>query len=359
LESWFGLTEGTTVKLWSTLLLIYCLFAAMIPVWLLLQPRGYLGGFFLYAALLGGALGLSLGNHTVKYPAFVAWTNTKGEQLFPFLFITIACGACSGFHSLISSGTTSKQLARESDARVIGYGTMLLEAMVAIVSLCCVMMFAQGAPEITGKPPNLIYAMGMANFVEAVGIPVEYAISFALLAFTTFVYDTLDVCARLGRFIIQELTGLKGAFGRWLGTGLTVGVPLLFLWNAGVDADGKPVEIWKVFWSLFGASNQLLAALALLSVTVWLWRTRGQVWVWLVVGLPTLWMYAMSTWALGAMILPKFRRDGQWIVPTELVAWVGLILIALAALMLVEALLAMFGQRTAPRPTDSPTAKAT
>ena len=359
LETWFKLTEGTMVKLWSTLLLLYCLVAAMIPVWLLLQPRGYLGGFFLYAALIGGAIGLSLGNHTVKYPAFIAWTNTKGEQLFPFLFITIACGACSGFHSLISSGTTSKQLARESDARPIGYGTMLLEAMVAVVSLCCVMMFAQGAPEITGKPPNLIYAMGLANFVEAIGVPVEFAVSFALLAFTTFVYDTLDVCARLGRFIIEELTGLKGALGRWLGTGLTVGVPLLFLWNAGTDATGKPVEIWKVFWSLFGASNQLLAALALLGVTVWLWRTRRQVWVWLVVGLPTLWMYVMSTWALGAMILPKFQRDGEWIIPSDMVAWVGLVLIALAALMLVEALLAMFGQRTSTPPIDERRAIAT
>ncbi|MFM7741401.1 MAG: hypothetical protein ACKO9H_18530, partial [Planctomycetota bacterium] len=106
-------------------------------------------------------------------------------------------------------------------------------------------------------------------------------------------------------------------------------------------------------------SNQLLAALALLGVTVWLWRTRRQMWVWLVVGLPTLWMYVMSTWALGAMILPKFQRDGEWIVPSDIVAWVGLVLMALAALMLVEALLAMFGQRSAPPPTDKSAAIAT
>lgn len=349
LERWFALSEGTTVKLWCTLLLLYCLVAAVVPVWLLLQPRGYLGGFLLYAALLGGALGLALGNHTVQYPAFVAWTNAKGEQLFPFLFITIACGACSGFHSLISSGTTSKQLAKESDARKIGYGAMLLEAMVAVISLCCVMMFTQGAPEVTGKPPNLIYARGLGNFLQAVGIPMELAVSFALLAFTTFVYDTLDVCTRLGRFIIEELTGLKGPAGRWLGTALTAGVPLFFLWTAGSDASGKPVEIWKVFWSLFGASNQLLAALALLGVTVWLWRTRRATWVWLVAGLPTLWMYTMSTWALIAMILPKFRSDGQWQLPLELVPWVGLALILLAVLMLIEALLAMWGgQQKAP-----------
>jgi carbon starvation protein len=355
LAGWFSLSEGTTVKLWCTLLLLYCLVAAVVPVWLLLQPRGYLGGFFLYAALLGGALGLSLGNHTVQYPAFIAWTNSKGEQLFPFLFITIACGACSGFHSLISSGTTSKQLARESDARPIGYGTMLLEAMVAIVSLCCVMMFAQGAPEVSGKPPNLIYAMGLGNFLKTIGVPVELAVSFALLAFTTFVYDTLDVCTRLGRFIIEELTGLKGSAGRWLGTALTAGFPLFFLWTAGTDAAGKPVEIWKVFWSLFGASNQLLAALALLGVTVWLWRTRRAAWVWLVTGLPTLWMYTMSIWALVAMILPKFRVEEQWVLPREMVPWVGVALILLAAMMLVEALRAMFGKGPA-APPEKPTA---
>ena len=211
------------------------------------------------------------------------------------LFITIACGACSGFHSLIASGTTSKQLRTETDAKPVAYGSMLLEAMVAMISLCCVMMFAQNSPELTGKAPNQIYSAGIAKFLEVMHVDPGFAIAFALMAFTTFVYDTLDVCTRLGRFIIQELTGQQNWFGRWLGTGLTAGVPLFFLLGHPVTASAP---VWRIFWDLFGASNQLLAALTLLGVTVWLWKTRRAMWVWPVVGLPAVWMYAMSTWAL-------------------------------------------------------------
>ena len=147
-------------KAWDVLLLAYCLVAGVLPVWLLLQPRGQLGGYFLYAALAAGAIGLAFGGATVEYPAFRGWevaTAAGGTaSLFPMLFITIACGACSGFHSLIASGTTSKQLRRETDAKLVGYGAMLLEAMVAVVSLCCVMMFAEGSPQLAGKPePDL------------------------------------------------------------------------------------------------------------------------------------------------------------------------------------------------------------
>ena len=136
------------------------------------------------------------------------------------LFIMVACGACSGFHSLIASGTTSKQLRVETDARPIGYGAMLLEAMVAVVSLCCVMMFAVGSPELGGDHPrpNQIYAQGIGRFLQAIHIDRGFGIAFALMAFTTFVYDTLDVCTRLGRYILQELTGWHGMFGRWFAT---------------------------------------------------------------------------------------------------------------------------------------------
>jgi carbon starvation protein len=359
LQNWLQLSEATTVKLWCTLLLMYCLVAAVVPVWLLLQPRGYMGGIFLYVALAGAAIGIVMGNQTIQYPGFVDWTSKNGETLFPFLFITIACGACSGFHSLICSGTTSKQLAKESDARPIGYGSMLLEALVAVISLCCVMMFAKGSAELAGatpntvKTPNMIYAMGMGAFLETVGVPAKFAIAFALMAFTTFVYDTLDVCTRLGRFIIQELTGLKGSAGRWLGTALTAGFPLFFLWTAGLDEQGKPVQVWRVFWSLFGASNQLLAALTLLGVTVWLWRTRRAAWVWVVVGLPTVLMYTMSTWALCQMTLPTFFVEGRLTAPVGIVPWVGIVLIALAVWMLFEAVLAVFEKPSDTKPTPS------
>lgn len=335
-------------KTWDVALLIYCLVAAVVPVWALLQPRGHLGGYFLYIALGAGAIGLIVGGNEIKYPAFLGWevadASGKVRSIFPLLFITIACGACSGFHSLIASGTTSKQLRLETDARPIGYGAMLLEAMVAIVSLCCVMMFAQGAPELGGaKPsPDHIYSQGIGNFVSVLYIPKNLGIAFALMAFTTFVYDTLDVCTRLGRYIIQELTGMQGPAGRWLGTGLTAGIPLFFLLRHPGDA---PVPVWRIFWDLFGASNQLLAALTLIGVTVWLWRTRRAVWVWFVTGIPAAFMYTMSTWALVSMTWPQFYAEQKLKAPTDPVPWIGLVLLVLAAMMLIEAVIAIVRPR--------------
>jgi carbon starvation protein len=331
-------------KVWDVALLLYCLIAGVVPVWMLLQPRGHLGGLFLYAALGAGAIGLMVGGAKIEYPAFIPQLNSSVDPLVPMLFITVACGACSGFHSLIASGTTSKQLRTETDARTIGYGAMLLEGMVAIVSLCCVMMFAAGSEQLKGSP-NQIYAQGIGRFLEVVGISRSFGIAFALMAFTTFVYDTLDVCTRLGRYIIQELTGWHGRVGRWFATGLTAGVPLFFLLRHPSDA---AVPVWRIFWSLFGASNQLLAALTLLGVTIWLWRTRHEWWVWLVTGIPTVFMYVMSTWALVAMTLPKFWVNGSWITPRDPVPWIGLVLTVLAALMLVEALRILFTLGTPP-----------
>lgn len=343
-------------KTWDFLLLAYCCVASVVPMWLLLQPRGHLGGYFLYVALAAGAVGLLFGGAEVKYPYFNGWTTAKGETLFPVLFITIACGACSGFHSLIASGTTSKQLRYETDARVIGYGAMLLEAMVAIVSLSCVMILAKDAPLLKGGQPNLIYAQGIgalleqfSEFVRARGwtgfhLSSQLTVSFALMAFTTFVYDTLDVCTRLGRYIIQELTGLHDTKGRWLGTLLTAGVPVFFVMQAIKGADGKDAPLWRVFWALFGASNQLLAALTLLGVTVWLWQTRREIWVLFVVGLPTVFMYTMSTWALGRMIYNYVRELQGPTAPqqiTYVLLGISILLLVLALAMLVEAVIAL------------------
>lgn len=350
------LSDGDARKVWDVALLIYCLVAGMLPVWMLLQPRGHLGGFFLYFALGAGALGLMLGGVEIKYPAFIAYEipNAPGgvTTVFPAVFILIACGACSGFHSLIASGTTSKQLRCETDARPVGYGTMLMEAMVAVVSLCCVMMFVQGSPVLDPRKPNLVYAQGIGRFLEVLHIDRGLGIAFALMAFTTFVYDTLDVCTRLGRYILQELTGWRGKWGMAFATSLTAGVPLFFLLRHPSAAE---VPVWRLFWNLFGASNQLLAALTLLGITVWLWRTRRAWWVWIVTGLPTAWMYVMSTWALGAMTLSGFRGPGgQWRVPMEPVPWVGIVLIGLAALMLIEAIRILSSLGTPPAPKVEP-----
>lgn len=340
-----GISAGQSQKVWDIALLVYCFVASVVPMWLLLQPRGHLGGYFLYIALGAGALGLILGGKQVLYPAFTGWETPKGELLFPVLFITIACGACSGFHSIIASGTTSKQLRKESDAKSIGYGAMLLEAMVAVVSLCCVMMLAKDSAILKTPQPNFIYANGIGAFLAVLGLPAHLGIAFGLMAFTTFVYDTLDVCTRLGRYIIQELTGWHDAKGRWLGTALTAGVPLLFIIQNPLDpATGKPLQLWKVFWALFGASNQLLAALTLLGVTVWLVKGEKAKWAWVVTGIPTVWMYIMSVWALSSMVIKDFQAGKS----NEIVPWVGVLLLGLAGMMLIEAYRVLFVRKPAP-----------
>ncbi len=345
IEQLFDLTPLEARRGWNVALLGYCFVASVIPMWLLLQPRGHLGGYFLYLALGGGMLGVVVGGLTgggkVEYPEFTGWVTPRGEALFPMLFVTIACGACSGFHSVIASGTTSKQLRRETDARVIGYGAMLLEAMVAVVSLSCVMRLSLDH-KLIGKDPNYLYAVGVGDFLTVLGIPVAFGVSFALMAFTTFVYDTLDVCTRLGRYILQELTGRHDRLGRWGATAATAAVPLYFLLQPpALGPDGKPLPAWKIFWNLFGASNQLLAALTLIGVTVWLWQTRRAWWVWLVTGLPAALMYVMSTWALIGIIQQKFA-DGLTYDP---VPWVAVVLIGLAALMLAEAAWVIVGPK--------------
>lgn len=325
------------VRIWDVFLLSYCAIASVTPMWLMLQPRGQLGGYFLYAALGAGALGIIFGGQEILQPQFIGWKAPMGA-LFPMLFITIACGACSGFHSLICSGTTSKQLKTEGSARPIGYGAMLLEAMVAIVSLCCVMLLPVGS-DLSKASPNFIYANGIGAFMESLGFARTLGVAFALMAFNTFVYDTLDVCTRLGRFIFQELTGWKSSAGRWFGTLLTAGVPVFFVMRQTFNDKGVVIPVWKTFWSLFGASNQLLAALTLLGVTVWLWRTRREAWVLVVTGVPAVFMYAMSAWALTSIIQEKF---GSGVSADRPVAWIAVVLMILAILMLIEGLVAIF-----------------
>lgn len=328
----------TAQKIWVGLIVVYCVAAAMAPMWILLQPRGHLGGIFLYFFLIVGVLGLFMGGQSIQFPAFTSWTQANGDTLAPFLFITIACGAVSGFHSLIASGTTSKQLRRETDAKPIGYGTMLLEGLVAILALSCVMMLAQGDPALNGAP-NMIFAHGIGGFLASAGIPLQIAIAVMLMAFTTFVYDTLDVCTRLGRYIIQELTGWKDRRGAFVGTALTALVPLFFVWQTAPGPGGAVQPAWRVFWGLFGASNQLLAALTLLGVTVWLWKTERARWALFAAGVPCVLMYAMSCWALVIQIQRALKAPE---IP-DVVAMVAAILIALAGLMLVEAIRA-FGR---------------
>jgi carbon starvation protein len=316
------------VKTWNLILLIYCGIASILPVWLLLQPRGYLGGFFLYTVLAAGCLGILLGGFKVNYPAFLGFSHQELGPLFPMLFITIACGACSGFHGIVCSGTTSKQLQHETDARMVGYGGMLLEGIIAFLSLGTVIILAQEAPQIR-QDPNMIYAQGIGNFLGIFGIPIYFAISFGLLAFATFVYDTLDVATRLSRYILQELFGLKGKIGAWIATLITLALPFIFVNLSVTDPEGKPIPGWKIFWTIFGSSNQLLAALTLLGITVWL-KKKGKHW-W-ITAIPMTFMLVMTLWSLVLMSLhPTGFKSG-------IIRAIALVLLALACLLVFEAI---------------------
>ena len=329
-------------KTWGILILVYCLIASMVPMWLLLQPRGALGGYFLYIVIIVAALGLIFGQYTVQYPAFVN-LNPDGSlgdhfwtPMFPVLFITVACGACSGFHALVSSGTTSKQLRCETDARPVAYGGMLLEGMMAAISIACVMIIAVDSETIR-KAPNFIYATGIGNFMSLIGIPAVFGISFGLMAFTTFVYDTLDVCTRLGRYIIEELTGWKGFRGKFMATLLTAGIPIFFIFQSSTDASGDVIPAWRLFWNTFGASNQLLAALALIGISIWLKNTGKYKWSWLISFIPALFMFLMSNWALVSAIHTGWiLRKGHVSIPI-----ISLILLILSVWIAVETFIAM------------------
>jgi len=269
---WLGTQVSTwlvlDVRTWGVVILAYCFVASLTPVWALLQPRGYLGGFVLYAALAIGTVGIFLGDFPVEQPAFRGFVAPGATGLlFPFLFVTIACGACSGFHGLVCSGTTSKQIAREPHCKPIAYGGMLLEAFVALIALATVMI-ARG-----GKPPGLIYGEGLGRFLTVLIGPehLVFATTFGAMAFSTFIFDTLDVSTRLGRYILQELVGRTGPAVAIVATGLTCAVPLAFLLTTGPGA-------YLTFWTLFGTSNQLLAGLSLLGVTVWLRRSGRRSW---------------------------------------------------------------------------------
>lgn len=277
------------VKLWALLIMLYCALASVLPVWLLLQPRGYLGGFVLYSALLIGLVGLFFGDHSIKQPAFVAFhIGGMSGSLFPFLFVTIACGACSGFHGLICSGTTSKQVDREKHMHAVGYGAMLAEGMVAVLALAIVMMMSP--EEVKGMKPGAIYGKGIGQFLTLIigQDKLQFAMTFGAMAFSTFVFDTLDVSTRLGRYLLQELFSLKGSRGIFLSTLLTVIFPTLILLFT-------PSGLWPNFWTLFGASNQLLAALSLLTITLWLYQARKRIWYTL---LPMLFVLVITLWAL-------------------------------------------------------------
>lgn len=337
LTPFFGLDLRTS---WDMILLLYCFLASVIPVWLLLQPRGYLGGFFLTFTAGISFVGLIVGSFAhkfiVNYPAFTSFVTPEGLPILPLLFTTVACGACSGFHSIVSSGTTSKQIAKETDSKLIGYGGMLLESFVAIIALGTLLLLTSSQAQ-NLKDPSQIYANGIAEFLGSLGIKKEFALNFALLAFATFVYDTLDVATRLGRYIFQELTGLKGKYGAYAATFATLILPVTFIILPALIVTSKSagsIPIWKIFWTIFGASNQLLAALVLFGISVWLFKKKTKYYFALI---PSIFMMIVATSSLFLILKPwlwDIITKGKFI-PDPL-AITGITLLSLAILLILE-----------------------
>ena len=261
---------------WHLLIFLYVLIASVAPIWALLQPRDYLNSYLLIAMIAAAVIGVLAARPPVNLPAFSGFA-VGGQTLFPFLFVTIACGAVSGFHSLVSSGTASKQIRNERSMLPVSFGAMLMESMLAVIALIAVASFASSAETaaLGYTTPTQIFAGGVTNFLTVLGLPRDIVFTLINLSVSAFALTSLDSVARVGRLSFQELflddsirdedmgPVRRLLTNKFFATILTL-VLAFFLTQAGYDS----------IWPLFGASNQLLSALAFLACAVFLKRTR-------------------------------------------------------------------------------------
>ncbi|MBI1387930.1 MAG: carbon starvation protein A [bacterium] len=316
------------------ILLAYSLMASILPVWLLLQPRDYINTLSLYIGL--GLLYLCV--FTFRPEINAPAINTSAENLpgmFPLLFVTIACGAVSGFHSVVSSGTTAKQLAKESDARAVGYGGMIAECCLGLIAViaCCAGVSQQdwlahysewGRGGLYGGIS--IFVTGGANFITELGIPFEAAATFVALLIVSFALTTLDTGTRLLRYNVEELGAtfhLPGFQNRFVSSS----VAIITVWYFATSAFGQTL------WILFGTVNQLLAGLGLLAATIYLLRQGRNYWV---TAAPMIFMLIVTLTAM-SLNIKKYIADGS----TDLIV-VGGIIMALAIGLIVEGLVFYF-----------------
>ncbi len=259
-SEWVHATFAQSVDFWRIVLIVYIFAASVLPVWLLLQPRDYLASYMLYFSVFLGGIGMIFGGSSfeVKLPAFKGFVTAGGDYLWPILFITVACGAISGFHSMVASGTTSKQLTRETDAQLVGYGAMLLEGVVGVIALGTIMM----SGTMLKGGPNAVYGAGLGQFATLIGISPELGKAIGLLALNSFILTSLDTATRLARYQLQELTGTS--LNKYLATAISVAVALVLVFYKSGN-----VPAWSIIWPVFGASNQLVAAIGLLALGVW------------------------------------------------------------------------------------------
>jgi carbon starvation protein len=317
---------------WELILFAYIFLASVTPVWILLQPRDYLNSFFLYALMIGGLIGVFFAAPSINIPAFNSFSLDKVGYLFPALFVTVACGAISGFHSLVGSGTTSKQLDKETDSKIVGYGGMLIEGLLAVLSLTAVasMMNKEFIDILVNKGPVPAFSLGVARFLHAIpyiNFSIEVGQTFTALAVSAFALTSLDTATRLARFMFQEYfeTGnvesekTTSIFqNRFVATGITVAS------GAALTFSGQTMSIWPVF----GSANQLLAAIALLALTVWVSSMKKNS---LFVLLPMLFMFSVTLTALGMLIYQNFMGANYTL------AIISVLLFTLAVLLGIKA----------------------
>ncbi len=319
----------SNLNFWIVILLIYAFIASTLPVHILLQPRDYLSTFILFFGLGFGYVGLFITRPVMHTPAFISW-NTSTGMLWPMMFVTIACGAVSGFHSLISSGTTSKQLSNEKDAKKIGYGAMVLEGALALLALLAVSAGLYWNKE-TG-PVGLIYpelvksgdligtfAAGYGEITKPL-LGATFGKLIAIITLNAFVITTLDSATRITRYISEELfgEGLKISVfkNRYFST-------LIVIICAGFLAFGN----WKAIWPIFGASNQLVAALVLIVITGYLLSLKKPVRHTIY---PAIFMLLTTVSALVYLTINFFKKEDY------LLTSIGAVLIILAVFVVME-----------------------
>jgi len=325
LTKW-GLEPGSVRMIWTVVLLVYCFFASTCPVWILLQPRDYLNAYLLYAMMALGFVGVFVAHPPLQLEAFTGFAGEGrfGEQpLFPLLFVTVACGACSGFHALVASGTSAKQLDSERGIRPIAYGGMLLEGVLAIIALIGVAGTYASQKDyvsaIRGMEPVQMFASTIAGFCvkffTTVGLSAEtgkrIAESFMLLSVSAFLMTTVDAGTRLARFSWQELVGTLPGKGRAksVAHNMYVGTLVVVLLAAGLLLGAA--ETSKQLWTIFASANQLLAALTLLAATLWFAKNRRPCWM---TAIPMAFMMGVSSLALGMLFWKSFSGEGvDWV----------------------------------------------
>lgn len=350
---WVGLSVPLylPLTLWLVILGVYIFIASVTPVWILLQPRDYLNSFLLYGMMLAAVVGIFVANPSMNLPAFTGAV-VNGQPIFPILFITVACGAISGFHSLVGSGTTAKQLNTENDARVIGYGGMLIECLLAVVALIAVSALYTGGKMPEGTPA-VVLATGIASFLATIGIPTDIMQTIITLAVSAFALTSLDTATRLARYLFQEFFTEKGEDLK------TIKGPRKFFTNMYVSTLitvvlGMALAVggYQNIWPLFGAANQLLAALALLAVALWLGaigRNNKMFYI------PMLFMLVATLSALVIGVIGNLNKlaAGNPAFPQIIQIIFGVLLFALAVVLAIKGIQMLF-DKSKKISTDTP-----